>query len=271
MRTKLYFIIALLIFSLGNWFTTPLSAQYILAGQTEGDNIYYFDIEDIYIYGHPNDPDGAYIDIDGGSWDLVFVAYYFLSGSESSTRTDITPFGNTVIATLDSIDTWVEKLEYGDTIHSGLNWYGNVAIFRHQTYDSSYGIFTGEGYMAFRITSPYELVGWFKLDVGDGDMLIKEYAFYSETYVGINDKFESQYDIKLNNPVSDILSLSVNSLHYSENIKYRIIDCHGDILFSGSLHFGKNKISMLNLPRGIYLMNISDQKGYFRSTKLLKI
>ena len=104
-------LIIFIFYLLAICFPTQLCAQYIIAGQTEGEYIYHFDIEDIYIYGQPNDPGGAYFNIDEGAWDLLFGAYYFVSDSETSTRTDVTPFGNTVIATLDSIDTWVEKFE----------------------------------------------------------------------------------------------------------------------------------------------------------------
>jgi hypothetical protein len=238
------------IFLMAICFPAQLCAQHILAGQTEGEYIHHFDIEDIYIYGQPNDPGGAYFNIDEGAWDLLLGAYYFVSGSGTSTRTDVTPFGNTVIATLDSAATWVEKFEYGDTIHPDLYWYADVALFRHQTYDSAYGIFTGEGYMAFRIANPLEILGWFKLEVGDGDMLITEYAFYSESYVGLNKVYEDHHEGDewkiYPNPAENWLQVS--NLRCHSDCQMMIYDLHGLKVEGIEVPDGRDKVQ-INVSR----------------------
>lgn len=260
----------MLVMILSTCISLNLNAQQILAGQTSGENIYYFDIDDIDLVLPYNQSVGDDIDIDGGGWDLYFNAFQYEGHSGSSWGTDVTPNGSTSISTLEEEPDWVQKYDYGDTIHPYLVWWNSMGILRWGSSSSVQGIFTGEGYLAFRIESPDLIYGWVRIYVSYGQMTIYEYAFYSETYVGIDARTNDEFNIKFQNPIRDRLEFSFDPQYKSCNYNYKLFNSQGGELLQGDLYFGNNTIEMRTQSSGLLFLLVTNQNGSSRSYKIIK-
>jgi hypothetical protein len=189
-------------------FNTNTFSQQIIAGQTSGNSIFYFDIDDVELYAEPENTVTYHMDINGGYFDLVFGAYYSYGGYSTSYGSVAEPLGSSSISILAGEDDWIEKHYEGDTIDFTLNWYSATGILESYYYDDFgnselSGIFDGDGYMGFKIDSPDLIIGWIRLWVNFNQMTIYDYAYYSDTSVVISENDPKMFIIKFQNPVTN--------------------------------------------------------------------
>ena len=251
------------------------NAQYILAGKTTGENVYYFDIDDIYLVGEPNNPATWHFDIDGGWYDLEFHAYLDYGSNYTDVGTMVFPLDNTGISTLTDEENWIQQYFLGDTLSLNLNWYYDYGILRRYYWgnlgnSSTQGVFTGEGYMAFKIDAPDLMFGWIRLIAEWNELTICEYAFYSDTYVGLDHKDESNIKVKFQNPIEKNLLLLLDSNIKHCCFEYQLFDYLGAELGNGSLTPGNNIINMHALSAGIYILKVTVEDDFPHSYKVVK-
>ncbi|HOW24490.1 MAG TPA: hypothetical protein PK711_02370 [Bacteroidales bacterium] len=251
------------------------NAQYIIAGQTSGNHIYYFDIEDVIFYAEPNNPVTFPINIDGGWFDLQFGAYLFIGHYSTSYGSEVAPLGSTSISVLIGEDNWINKFNPGDTIDFSLIWQSEPGILESY-YEDDFGnsviqgVFHGEGYMGFKIDSPDFIIGWIRLDIFWSEVTIYDYAFYSDTYVSDIEINKQDFEILFQNPVTDNLLLHLNSSYENTSYYYRLFNLPGRELENGILHEGSNTIDLQHLSSGVFMLQVWDRCGFHRSYIVLK-
>jgi hypothetical protein len=156
---------------------SSVHAQSILAGQTTGDNVYYFDIEDIYIYASPNEMSHATMDLDQDNIDdIKFEVSWYIGPGSASARSSAEPLNDTWISMINDAwisgitdnDSWVKKHLLEDIIDSELEWsqemgilYGYFTDYWGNTTFS--GEFNGQGFLAFRIIQEDTIIGWMRI------------------------------------------------------------------------------------------------------------
>lgn|GEM_PF-2121231 len=241
-------------------FLTLVHAQTILAGQTTGDNVYYFDIEDIYIYTGPNEMAYATVDLDQDNInDIKFeVSWYIGPGSESA-RSSAEPLNDTWISMMPDHDNWVSKHFSGDSIDSGLLWSRQEGIlfgyFTDYWGNTTYsGEFNGRGFLSFRIIHEDTIMGWMRIDPSTSDLTISDYAFYA-VFTGNESQEKESIKFLYNNPCYDQLTV-YNPLKHS--VPYVLTGLTGMVISRGTLLPGNNLINVTSCYPGLYILTIKE-------------
>lgn len=235
-------------------------AQYILAGQTEGENIHYFDIEDIYMYAEPYSPASHIMVLYGQSLHVQFYAWHWGDSQGTSGFAD----NDAWLSVTSQNDYYIEKHDFGDTIGPGLNWEDQELLYcYYDDYGGSGGVFWGSGFVGFKIIEGDTVYGWIGVDISAGDFHIFDYAFYCENYVGIEEYKKKTVVLNCSNPVTDKLILSSGE---NKDLTFRLYNALGCIVIVGEIKQGDNTISIQHLQRGLYFLHVDNREVF----KILK-
>jgi hypothetical protein len=241
-------------------FISSVHAQSIIAGQTSGANVHYFDIEDVYIYTSPNETSHTTVDLDSdNNDDIEFEVSWYIGPGSQSARSSAKPLNDTWISMMADHDTWVFKHFMGDSIDSGLQWsqeegilYGVFTDYWGNTTAS--GEFNGMGFLAFRIVHEDTIIGWMQIDPSTTDLTISDYAFYA-VYTGNETQEKETYNFLYNNPCHDQLIVN-NPLINS--IPYALTDIAGKVVSQGLLLSGNNPINIEFCHPGLYFLTVNE-------------
>ncbi len=256
-------------------FFSSVHAQSILAGQTTDNNVYYFDIEDIYIYTGPNEMAYATVDLDQDNInDIKFeVSWYIGPGSESA-RSSAEPLNDTwisiiyddFISGITDIDAWIKKHLLDDIIDLELNWSQEAGIlfgyFTDYWGNTTYsGEFNELGFLAFRIINVDTIIGWMRIDPSTSDLTISDYAFYA-VFTGNESQEKETTNFLYNNPCYDQLTVHNPLLH---SVPYILTGMTGVVISRGTLFSGNNLINVESCYPGLFFLTINE-----RTFKVLK-
>lgn len=270
------------VFIISNLLYFQIIAQNFYAGQTSGSNVVYINISDIILSPGMNQTVSESFDIDNdGSDDLSFWAGYgsYMGGYTKNSSINI--FGATEVCYDSDTTSWVERLLFQDTITHNILWYnwaGSGCLrYEWQFYDPPYsggsqGIFTGYGYMAFKIETENDtLLGWFYLKVSAGFIRIYEYA-YTGTYVG--EKENNFNDFQLNffpNPTNNFIDVIITQDIEFSNLSYSIQTINGVLVKHDKIHANKFRIELDNYSKGILFLIIRDNENILEVKKIVKL
>jgi hypothetical protein len=264
------FVSVLLVFSFKH-----LSAQAILAGQTEGPYIHYSDIEDINL-----EADSSYaFDFDqDGTPDLNIACFWYTThvGYEKGVLAE--PLNNTQLCNYPENPGW--SIKYDTDASIGLSCYWNLenSILREHLWS----IMTGEsffgnwnyssGYLGFRICKTTDtLIGWIGMKTtSEESVSIYDYAVYS-VHLTSEIVTKPDWDIEYNSVVTDKLNIQI-TFPSDQNLEYYCLNSLGQVMAAGELRNESTNLDLSAFPAGIYFCRIScrSQGGYYKVLKFVK-
>ena len=232
-------------------------AQVIIAGQSYGPYIYYFDIEDVFV------SDGTYcLDVNqDDSCDLQFVSYYSSYHTGYSEGIYVNAMGHAEICNYSDDPDLAIKYDPGDTVGENCVWSTHGYIWFHtwdlitgESYIGRWG--SGTGYLGFSIRDEFDTIaGWCRIRSFDADYIdILDYAFYSR-HTSLNEPALCQPAFNYNSLVRDDLRITVNGENKG-SCRYQCLNLSGNEVAAGTLSNGSNEIHLAFLPRGIYILRI---------------
>lgn len=71
------------------------------------------------------------------------------------------------------------------------------------------------------------------------------------------------------NPVNDILKLQIDN-YIDKNLTYSLYNMNGKLITIQKVASQETSISMIYLPHGVYLLNVTDNKKVIKSFKVIK-
>jgi hypothetical protein len=248
------------------------SAQYILAGQNSGTNVYYNDIDDLFLDSFSwGQQDSETMDLDNdGTYDLylwtnwTYYSHIDYMSSDAGAMTN----GNLQISAVPEDSSWIRKHLPGDTIDSRLNWVSAQTTFYCPSSTGSSGTFRDEGYLAFRICNPDTVYGWVRIwrsaYLGESKMQVFDYATRTY-YLGTGTAADPE---EIRNWVNgNLLSVFVPG-RFGNGI-LRCISLDGKILFEQEYCPGINTYPLSGIKRGIYILHLIDKKGHCTASRIL--
>ncbi len=257
----------------------PLHGQEIIAGQSDGADVVYVDIEDVGLYvndGLAFEHDAFPLDVDqDGNADLTFsvIHFYYSHPDILGTQTYVEPDAYSFISKLDSTEYAIKKHEAGETIGAGLNWFPQgMAILNSYTNESSTVNFINEGYVGFRICRTDTVYGWVRVLASasfmTAQLTILDYAYLARPNAIEPAEGGQQVSCTLfdNNQLC-VETPNDNSFGYLE---CRVIDFTGRLLKEVRLTTGRNYLSLSDLRSGVYLVTIQPESGIRQTFKILK-
>lgn len=247
----------------GMFISTSMNAQNILAGQIEGEYIHHFDIEDIPFGAFQNQQVWYDLHINGFEGFIEFFAYYWVDGPYENKGVNITPNSGLRVSTEETVYDFdvVRQHETGDTIGAELHWSSDMSMI----YSSNYSLnnwFIGDGYIGFELIEEDTIYGWIRVHTQLNYCIIYEYAFYSESYVGV-EKVDKQNVIISPNPVVDKLSIKIDQ----KEAMYSIFNAQGRLMDRNTLSQGNNLIDVQHFSDGLYFIHF---EGDSQAIKILK-
>ncbi len=240
---------------------SSIHAQSILAGQTSGANVYYFNIEDVYIYTSPDETSHTTVDLDMDNHDdIEFEVSWYIGPGSQGARSSAKPLNDTWISMMADHDTWAFKHLMGDSIDSGLQWSQEEGILYRVFTDywgntTASGEFNGLGFLAFRIIHEDTITGWIQIDPSTTDLTIYDYAFYA-VFTGSESLEKETIKILYNNPCYELLI--VNNL-LKNTVPYILSDMTGKVVSQGTLLSGNNQIDIESCHSGLYFLTINEK------------
>jgi hypothetical protein len=260
------------------------SQNMILAGQTEGEYIYYTDYEPdstVFLF---NSYDYFDLDIDfDGVCDLGFYVQFNEAPQWSYEFRAAIEIYNDNVEILLSTYSYAKNLSFGDSINSSMNWSeSNVSpVLRGYQYSyipppgsgTYYGEF-GSGYLGFRIVNTWETYyGWIDIEASvqssSGSYIIaKSMAFYSQT-VGLENLMEVSSHLKiLPNPCRDKFTIQVPDMK-GEVCRYHIFDLNGRKLSGGAITGQTSEIDASDFNPGVYFITVQNGSNTIQREKLI--
>lgn len=252
------------------------SGQSIFAGQTSGNNIVYHDIDDLHIDSPDwNSSDAEYMDLnDDGIINLKLMTDFtywshlnYMSISSAADASDDCQY-----STLADHPDWIRKHGSGDVIDSSLNWYTEPGPFYGGTFYKEYtskvteGVFTGEGYMAYRICGIDTTYGWIRIYCNGAHLTVYDYSYQSAS-AGISQLTEfaahPSFHVK-----ADQLIVEIPEEIYNACSLVSCYDLSGRLIFQLKPEPGMNSYNNPLFHRGLYVVHFADGKGYLFSSRL---
>jgi hypothetical protein len=123
--------------------------------------------------------------------------------------------------------------------------------------------FIGDGYIGFELIEEDTIYGWIRVHTQLNYCIIYEYAFYSESYVGV-DKVDKHNIIVSPNPVVDKLNIKIDR---KETLGYGIFNSQGRLMEKNTLMQGNNFIDVQHFSDGLYFIHF---EGDTHAIKILK-
>jgi hypothetical protein len=246
-----------------------VSGQSIMAGQNSGTNIVYHDIDDLHIDSPDwNTSDAEYMDLnEDGIIDLKLMTDFtywshlnYMSISAAADASDDCQY-----STLADHPNWIRKHGSWDVIDSSLNWYTEPipllggTFFKEYTSKVTEGVFTGEGYMAYRICGIDTTYGWIRIYCNGAHLTVYDYAYQSAS-AGISQVTElaahPSFHVK-----ADQLIVEIPEEIYDAS---GLIDCYdlsGRIIFQLRPKPGMNHFYISGYRHGLYILRLNDRSG----------
>lgn len=248
------------------------SAQYILAGQTSGTNVYYNDIDDLFLDSFSwGELDSETLDLDNdGTYDLYlwtnWTYYSHIEYMSSDAGAHIN--GNLQVSAEPGDSSWIRKHLAGDTIDGRLNWVSTNTIFYCPSSSGSAGTFLGEGYLAFRICNTDTVYGWVRIwrSSWSGESKLQVYDYATRTYYLGTGTASDPEEIR-NWTNGNILSVFVPGRFGNGTL--RCISLDGKMSFEREFVPGINTYPITGIRRGIYILHIVDRKGHCEVSRFL--
>lgn len=254
--------------------------QSIFAGQSSGTNIVYHDIDDLHIDSpYWNSSDYEYMDLnDDGIIDLRLLTSFTYDShvNSMSSRAAADAADNCQYSTLYDHTYWIRKHGYGDLVDGSLNWYVEQGPYYGGLFYALYnskgtdGVFTGDGYMTFRICKTDTTYGWIRIYSNvsfDGAYLtVSEYA-YKSTASGTS--FESENSARplfYINKDQFIVEIP-QAIYYSSSL-LSCYDLSGRLIFQMRPEPGMNYYNNPPFHKGLYIIHFTDGKGHFFFSRL---
>ncbi len=246
--------------------------NFILAGQTSGNNLHYADLvpdSSVVLF---NSGEHFLLDIDhNGLNDLAFSVFaqyypgwYFKQWSSVAVLND-----KVKMLSETGPFTYVKRLDAGDSISAGANWSGNGSICNFLVYyqanyppyhDSVYGDFHS-GYLGFRMDYPGEtFYGWINITATSSSVTAKEMAISGVT-VGTDKATEKPETLKIYpNPCWYELNLDLKGLQ-NDKVLYEISDFSGKTVLKGICTGNITGINTSSLAPGFYTLRVCSDDG----------
>jgi hypothetical protein len=242
--------------------------NFILAGQTSGNNLHYADLvpdSSVVLF---NSGEHFLLDIDhNGINDLAFSVFaqyypgwYFKQWSSVAVQND-----KVKILSETGPFTYVKRLDAGDSISAGANWSGNGSICNFLVYyqayyppnanDTLYGDFHS-GYLGFRMDYPGEtFYGWINITATSSSVTAKEMAISGVT-VGTDKATEKPETLKIYpNPCRYELNIDLEGLQKDKEF-YEISDFSGKTVLKGRCKGDITTINTRPLAPGFYTLRV---------------
>jgi hypothetical protein len=249
-----------------------------IAGQSNGDNIVFYDITDIQMTCNSiNSSSSQFLDINNDNIDdLQFQAFYFYYSHLQlmGTQTDVIPGLHVQFSCIDTNDYCLRYHHPGDTINEKLTWLSpQYALFN--TYDNNEATecFSSNGYIGFRICENDTIYGWIHAGAY-GNYMEAGINIYDYAYVTGPDAIYAQTDqhrIQITNPVTTDLKI-VLPLENSPELSFcTIYDLTGRKLEIIKLVGGENHLNITSLENGVYIVVINRGTKNVASMKIIKV
>ena len=246
-----------------------VSGQSIFTGQTSGTNIVYYDIDDLHIDSpNWNTSDQEYMDFDkDGIIDLKLMTDFtywsnlnYMSISAAADASDYCQY-----STLADHPDWIRKHGSGEEIDLSLNWYTEPGplyggtFYKEYTSKATEGVFTGEGYMAFRICGNDTAYGWVRIYCNGAHLTVYDYAYQSNS-AGI-----SQVNGFAGHPSfhakTGQLIVEIPEEIYDASSLISCFDLSGRVIFQLKPKPGENHFDISGYRQGLYIFQLNDKAG----------
>ncbi|MFP4469213.1 MAG: T9SS type A sorting domain-containing protein [Bacteroidales bacterium] len=266
----------------------------IYAGQITGEHIHYidFDPDSLLTLNKWNEIEHLFLDVDlDGTPEFRFNIRYVYYNYYEDVKAFVEVYNDDVeLVKTNGTHYWARKLDELEPIGENLAWTGDTIkslLLRSQHYEvypppgyyNTYGVFSGEGYLGFKITKPWETYyGWVFLFAeamligGSVDLSIKAMsaAFYSET-VGVEQVSAKSANLKIYpNPCTEKLTI-LNQFSESYSWYYKVSDVFGTLWKSENCSLETTNIDTRNLQPGLYFIDVFDNKQRIHRAKVVKL
>jgi hypothetical protein len=234
------------------------------AGQKNGNNIVYYEIDKILNFDYNGDADTLFLDVDkNGSDDIIFISH--LSGSPTGyIYSYLFAKGlhdNTImICDHSNHSDWTSKLLANQQI-------GNIFKFSNERtilFDYVNGSWDGNDYSFghfLPITNSYigfclidfdsPVYGWINIDEAGG-VHLKSLAYE----IDVSNIVKKSHNKSVNlypNPANDFVYLETGDAHTKDDVNVIIYDIRGLLISEFTFSGSSVKLNISNYPDGIYL------------------
>lgn len=99
----------------------------------------------------------------------------------------------------------------------------------------------------------------------------------NQTPISVKELYSEKLDVKINNPVSEFLSINIyiNELLKAKNLDINIYSMLGELVYSGKILTDNRNITyeipVNYLNSGMYILNISEKNSLFYTKKIIKL
>ncbi len=249
-------------------FTVSLSAQSMLAGQSNGEHIHYIDIDDISLSAaYWNAYQLASVDLSDDEVSDLQVYTHWIYYSHPGVLSVIAGTLNSEtieLSVMPDHPTWIKKHQAGDVIDKNLFWVSDDAVL-YNVYSSKGidGAFCGDGYLVYRICTSDTLYGWIRLhtDVSFSGSYVTmfDYSFY-RSYSG-NGAQSDRKDIKYFRRMDNKLGFVFPADEKREGWQLSCYALSGNCVFTLPLDPTTNEIILPDFTSGLYVIVVQHTDG----------
>jgi hypothetical protein len=262
---------------------TTYAQNFIIAGQTSGQNIYYTDYQQDNVAIYPESKEFR-LDVDNnGNNDLLFSIHYHNNCNEYITWwTSVKALtANIKIIQCDYPESgYVKRLNEGDTISNSQSWNSDSVtslIFEYYFKVNSTGqqIHKGtfyDGFLGYKIINSIDTsYGWIKIHCSYETITAMENSILEKSN-GLNEYYNSDNHFQIYpNPCFDRIVLTEESPGYVTNRQYEVINIYGKKMISGQFTTKDTGIYIIGLEPGLYIIKVIEGNKTLGALKLIKL